>query len=316
MRGRCTGLTSLAMLGGERGRIGRRSIRSSSARKPNPAIQPPPAISRTSSTRAARRRIPRASCTRHAYTFAKRMQAAFWLDAQAGDLVWCTAGTGWAKSLWNVLLGPWSCGSAIVCTKARSIPEAHGSDPRSRVTVLCQAPTEYRLEAKLERLGERWKLPNLRHCVSRRRAAQSRSARAVARGVRPDDSRRLRTNRKFAARRQLAGNGRAPGSMGKPTPGHDVAVSMPKGECASPATSATSRVRGATADLFRGYYKNDEETTASRAAARGTSPATARNSTTTATSGSSGAPTTSSRRAVSHRAVRGGERAARTSGGR
>jgi len=27
------------------------------------------------------------------------------------------------------------------------------------VTVLCQAPTEYRLEAKLPDLGERWKLP-------------------------------------------------------------------------------------------------------------------------------------------------------------
>ena len=34
------------------------------------------------------------------------------------DLVWCTAATGWAKSLWNVLLGPWSCGAAIVMHEA------------------------------------------------------------------------------------------------------------------------------------------------------------------------------------------------------
>ena len=58
----------------------------------------------------ARRRIRRASCTRIAYTYAKRMQAEHWLDARPGDLVWCTAGTGWAKSIWNVLLGPWSLG--------------------------------------------------------------------------------------------------------------------------------------------------------------------------------------------------------------
>jgi acyl-coenzyme A synthetase/AMP-(fatty) acid ligase len=42
----------------------------------------------------------------HGYCHAKRMQAEHWLDARAGDLVWCTAGTGWAKSIWNVLLGP------------------------------------------------------------------------------------------------------------------------------------------------------------------------------------------------------------------
>ena len=87
----------------------------------------------------------------HAYTHAKRMQARVWLDARPDDLVWSTAGTGWAKSLWNVLLGPWSCGSAIVLDEG-------GFDPAKRmdlirdlgVTVLCQAPTEYRLEAKLD----------------------------------------------------------------------------------------------------------------------------------------------------------------------
>jgi len=93
----------------------------------------------------------------HAYTFAKRMQAAFWLDAKSSDLVWCTAGTGWAKSLWNVLLGPWSCGSTIVLHEAAFVPEERMDLLRElEVTVLCQAPTEYRLEAKLDRLGERW----------------------------------------------------------------------------------------------------------------------------------------------------------------
>ncbi|MGH7756939.1 MAG: AMP-binding protein, partial [Vulcanimicrobiaceae bacterium] len=57
---------------------------------------------------------PKGVVHNHAYTYAKRMQAQFWLDAKPDDLVWCTAGTGWAKSLWNVLLGPWSCGSPIV----------------------------------------------------------------------------------------------------------------------------------------------------------------------------------------------------------
>src|SRR2546426_9411641 len=90
----------------------------------------------------------------HGYCFAKRMQAEAWLDARPGDLVWCTAGTGWAKSIWNVLLGPWSMGSAIVLDEG-------GFDPEERfclisqlgVTVLCQAPTEHRLMAKPVSLG-------------------------------------------------------------------------------------------------------------------------------------------------------------------
>src|SRR3712207_4345115 len=82
----------------------------------------------------------------HGYTHAKRMQAYYWLDLQAGDLLWCTSGTGWAKSIWNVFLGPWSCGTEIFFHEG-------GFDPAERldlmqrhgVTVLCQAPTEYRL---------------------------------------------------------------------------------------------------------------------------------------------------------------------------
>ena len=93
---------------------------------------------------------PKGVIHNHAYTFAKRMQAQYWLDAKRDDLVWCTAGTGWAKSLWNVLLGPWSCGSAIVLHEAAFEPAQRMDLIRDlEVTVLCQAPTEYRIEAKL-----------------------------------------------------------------------------------------------------------------------------------------------------------------------
>ncbi len=41
------------------------------------------------------------------------MQARYWLALQEGDRLWCTSGTGWAKSVWNVILGPWSLGTEI-----------------------------------------------------------------------------------------------------------------------------------------------------------------------------------------------------------
>ena len=90
--------------------------------------------------------------------------------------------------------------------------------------MLCQAPTEYRIEAKLEDLGTRWKLPKLRHCVSageplnpevleRWRAAFGLT---ILYGYGQTENSLLVAN--------LPGNDVRPGSMGKPTPGHDVAV--------------------------------------------------------------------------------------------
>jgi acyl-coenzyme A synthetase/AMP-(fatty) acid ligase len=201
----------------------------------------------------------------HAYTFAKRMQAAVWLDAKPDDLVWSTAGTGWAKSLWNVLLGPWSCGSAIVLDEG-------GFDPAKRmdlirdleVTVLCQAPTEYRLEAKLDGLGERWSLPKLRHCVS---AGEPLNPEVLARwkdafGLTILDGYGQTENSLLVA--NVPGMDVRPGSMGKPTPGHDVDVVDADGRPCEPGEVGDIGVRGDPPTLFRGYYKNDAETRASR----------------------------------------------------
>ena len=67
----------------------------------------------------------------HRYTWAKRAQAERWLDARPGEVVWCTAGTGWAKSIWNVLLGPWSCGSAVILHEGGFDPEERFRSSRS-----------------------------------------------------------------------------------------------------------------------------------------------------------------------------------------
>ncbi len=201
----------------------------------------------------------------HGYTFAKRMQAHAWLDARPEDLLWCTAGTGWAKSLWNVLLGPWSCGAAIVL-------DAGAFEPAKRmdliaglgVTVLCQAPTEYRLEAKLEGLGERWKLPKLRHCVS---AGEPLNPEVLARwkdafGLTILDGYGQTENSLLVA--NVPGLAVRPGSMGKPTPGHDVDVVDSGGEPCAAGDVGDIGVRGDPPTLFRGYYKNEAETQASR----------------------------------------------------
>jgi acyl-coenzyme A synthetase/AMP-(fatty) acid ligase len=201
----------------------------------------------------------------HAYTSAKRMQAQFWLDAKPSDLVWCTAGTGWAKSLWNVLLGPWSRGSAIVLHEGAFEAAQRMDMIRDlEVTVLCQAPTEYRIEAKLEKLGERWKLPKLRHCVS---AGEPLNPEVLLRwkeafGLTILDGYGQTENSLLVANRP--GMDVKPGSMGKPTPGHEVGVVNTEGTLCETGEVGDIGLRGDPPTLFRGYYKNDEETRATR----------------------------------------------------
>jgi acetyl-CoA synthetase/medium-chain acyl-CoA synthetase len=196
-----------------------------------------------------------------AYTWAKRMQAAIWFDVKPGDLVWCTAGTGWAKSLWNVLLGPWSCGAPIVLHEGPFVPEQRMDLIRDLgVTVLCQAPTEYRLEAKLPDLGKRWTLPKLRHCVS---AGEPLNPEVIERwreafGITILDGYGQTENTLLVANRP--GLAVRPGSMGKPTPGHDVAVIDEHGNVCPPGEVGDIALRGDPPSLFVGYYKNDEET--------------------------------------------------------
>ena len=162
-----------------------------------------------------------------AYTYAKRMQAAYWFDVKSRDLVWSTAGTGWAKSLWNVLLGPWSCGASIVLHEGGFKPEERMDMIRDLgVTVLCQAPTEYRLLAKLPDLGTRWRLPLLRHCVSAGEPLnpevlllwKDAFKLTILDGYGQTENSLLVAN--------APGMDVRPGSMGKPTPGHDIAVTF------------------------------------------------------------------------------------------
>jgi acyl-coenzyme A synthetase/AMP-(fatty) acid ligase len=208
---------------------------------------------------------PKGVVHRVAYTYATRMQAAAWFDCGPADLVWCTAGTGWAKSLWNVLLGPWSCGSCIVLHEGAFAPEERMNLIRDlEVTVLCQAPTEYRLEAKLPDLGTRWSLPHLRHCVS---AGEPLNPEVLARwheafGLTIFDGYGQTENSLLVA--NLRGTDVRPGSMGKPTPGHDVAIVDADGRICEPGVVGEIALRGTPPTLYAGYYKNAAETDASR----------------------------------------------------
>jgi acyl-coenzyme A synthetase/AMP-(fatty) acid ligase len=207
-------------------------------------------------------RDPKGVVQTHGYTFAKRAQAEHWLTARAGDLVWCTAGTGWAKSIWNVLLGPWSMGSAIVLDEGGFDPEERfGLISELGVTVLCQAPTEYRLMAKLDDLG-RFELSRLRHAVSAGEPLNPEVIKAFrdAFGLTIHDGYGQTENTLLVG--NFPGMEIRPGSMGLPTPGHNVGVIDEEGREVTAGEEGDIALRGRPPGLFAGYYRAPEETAA------------------------------------------------------
>jgi acyl-coenzyme A synthetase/AMP-(fatty) acid ligase len=92
---------------------------------------------------------PKAVVHAQRYLDGQRVQAEHWLGARAGELVWCTAASGWSKSARNVFIAPWLSGAAALLHDARFDPhERLELLARERVNVLCMAPTEYRVIAK------------------------------------------------------------------------------------------------------------------------------------------------------------------------
>jgi acyl-coenzyme A synthetase/AMP-(fatty) acid ligase len=206
-----------------------------------PAAVPPSAaltatdpclITFTSGTAGA----PKAVLHAQRYLTGQLVQAEHWLDARAGDVVWCTAASGWSKSARNVFIAPWIRGATALLHDARFDPaERLDLLERERVNVLCMAPTEYRVIAKRTVLRA---FPALRCLVAAGEALNPEVLRAwhAATGL------HIRDGYGQTETGQLTGAplGEAvrPGSMGRPLPG--VRLWIDEGELvADPVTVPT-----------------------------------------------------------------------------
>jgi acetyl-CoA synthetase len=151
------------------------------------------------------------------YLTGQHVQAEHWLDARPGDLVWCTAASGWSKSARNVFIAPWIRGAAALLHDARFDPhERLELLARERVNVLCMAPTEYRVIAKR---AEPRPVASLRGLVAAGEALNPEVLRAfhAATGLWIRDGYgQTETGQMTGAPR---GEPIRPGSMGRPLPG-------------------------------------------------------------------------------------------------
>lgn len=198
----------------------------------------------------------------HGWPFAHLAVAAtHWLDVQEADLVWATAGPGWAKWVWSPFVSVLGRGATAFVYKGRFSPEAYLQlMEKYSVSVLCATPTEYRMMAKVSNL-ESYKLPTLRSACSAgeplNREVIDTFRRVFAITVR--DGYGQTENTLMVG--TFVGVEPRPGSMGRPSPVVNVAIidetgtELPTGEVGDIA------VHRSMVALFKGYL-NDQERTA------------------------------------------------------
>jgi acyl-coenzyme A synthetase/AMP-(fatty) acid ligase len=188
---------------------------------------------------------PKAVVHAQRYLGGQRLQAEHWLDARPGELVWCTAASGWSKSARNAFIAPWLRGAAALLHDERFDPDERltilDEEP---VAVLCMAPTEYRIIAKR---AQPQATPTLRGLVAAGEALNPEVLRAwhEATGL------WVRDGYGQTETGQITGmpldRAAIPGSMGRPLPGIDAWVD--DGELVvDPATVPT---------FFRGYLGDE-----------------------------------------------------------
>ena len=217
-----------------------------------PGREPPPAadlaptdpclITFTSGTAGE----PKAVVHGQRYLTGQALQAEHWLAPRSGDLVWCTAASGWSKSARNVFVAPWIRGASALLHDARFDPhERLEVLEREQVGVLCMAPTEYRVIAKRATLRP---IAGLRGLVAAGEALNPEVLRAWQEAVGLE----IRDGYGQTETGQLTGVAPGdevrPGSMGRALPGIDLSID--DGELvAAPATVPT---------FFLGYVDDAE----------------------------------------------------------
>lgn len=197
----------------------------------------------------------------HGWAYAHlRTAAKNWLCIEEGDIVWATAGPGWQKWIWSPFLSVLGSGATGLVYHGRFEPTKYLELLESyKVNVLCCTPTEYRLMAKVENIGD-FQLGGLHSAVS----AGEPLNREVIDTFRKHFNIDVRDGYGQTENTLLVGVTKnmelKAGSMGKPTPGNRVEIVNENGEPCEAGEVGDIAVHMDTPALFKNYYKDPERT--------------------------------------------------------
>jgi acyl-coenzyme A synthetase/AMP-(fatty) acid ligase len=217
--------------------------------------------------------------THASYGIGHEITARFWHDLGPDDVHWTVSDTGWAKAAWGKLFGQWRIGAAVVMWNVVGKPDLDrmlSIIGELGVTGFCAPPTIFRAFAQMD-LG-RYDFSSLRHTTSAGEPLNPEvmSVWREATGLDIYDG--------YGQSETVALVANYPclpvraGSMGKPTPGFDVAIVDDDGSVVPDGTEGHIAVRteprpvglfaeywrdpGRNAEVFRHgwYYTGDRAT--------------------------------------------------------
>jgi acetyl-CoA synthetase len=197
----------------------------------------------------------------HGWAYAHlKTAAAKWLCIEESDTVWATAGPGWQKWIWSPFVSVLGSGATGLVFNGKFEPKKYLELlDQHEVNVLCCTPTEYRLMAKVDNLGD-YKLEKLHSAVS----AGEPLNREVIETFKKHFNVTVRDGYGQTENTLLVGTTKEmelrPGSMGKPTPGNRVEIVNEQGQPCAVGEVGDIAVHVETPALFKNYYKDPERT--------------------------------------------------------
>ncbi|MHB1627452.1 MAG: acyl-CoA synthetase [Bacilli bacterium] len=186
--------------------------------------------------------------------------ATHWFDVRPGEWAWATAGPGWAKWVWSPfasILG--KGGTAFVYTGKFNADRSLELLETYPIALLCATPTEYRLMAKSARMAQ-WRPAALRSAVSAGEPLNREVIDTFLKrcGVYVRDGYGQTENSLLVSTQ--VGMAVKPGSMGKPSPLHEVAVIDDEGRPLGVGEVGDIAVKRSAPTLFREYLYDPERT--------------------------------------------------------
>lgn len=188
------------------------------------------------------------------------VSAACWLDLEPGDLIWCTADTGWSKAGTSILFGPWARGAcSLFYDGPFDAAERIRLLQRHQVNVYCAPATE--LARIAEEDSASLDLPALRRTVSAGEAVSVTIAQKWIDAAGMPISEAYGQTETLMIVLNYLDSLVKPGSMGRPSPGSTVAIIDVQGNEVATGEEGDIALLTPNPQLMLGYWNEPARTT-------------------------------------------------------
>ena len=194
-----------------------------------------------------------------AYPLGHIVTAKYWQNVINDGLHLTVADTGWAKAVWGKIYGQWLCGSAVFVYDMDAFVPANLLDKLSRfkVTTFCAPPTIYRYMIADD--ISKYDLSSLKYCA------------VAGEPLNPEVFNKFK---ELTGLKLMEGYGQTeltlaigcftgmepkPGSMGKPSPGYEIAIVDSEGNRCAPGDVGQIVIfmdKFKPVGLFKGYFRD------------------------------------------------------------